>query len=411
VRKKINKRLLVKIVGILFLIIFLFYFIFNSSNIIKKSTSTFMVENGSLSYEESVDGYIIRDETVLKGNNYSNGISQIVTDKARVSKGEAVFRYYSNNEEDINNQIAELDKQIDEALQNSQNTILPAVDINNLKNEIEKVLDEMYGESEIQAINEYKKKINSYVVKKAEIAGELSPAGSYIKNLIEQRTALSNQLTIDSETISAPKPGLISYRVDGLEEVLNYNDGNFDYINTELLDSFKLDAGMSISESQEAGKIVNNYECYIACPINTDNSEVAEVGDSVILKFSDSNEVSAKIIQINEEENSRVIIFKITENVENLLDYRKVSLEIVWWKYSGWKISNAALIEKDDLTYVKRTRAGIQEEILVKVLRQNETFSIVENYSEEELVQLGYTIEEIENMPKIKLYDEIMLKR
>lgn len=409
--RKIQKNKLIKLIGIICLIIFLIYFLLNSTSIIGKSIDTFMVEEGTLSYEESAEGYIIRDEKVLKGNNYSNGISQIVTDNSRVATGKAVFRYYSNNEENLNKQIADLDKQIDEALQNSKEKVFTNMDMDNLETEIKQILEEMYAENNIQTIKEYKKRLNAYVVKKAEIAGENSPAGSYIKNLVEQRANLTNQLANDSEIITAPNPGLISYRVDGLEEVLNCNNEDFSYLTTELLNSFNLEVGTSIPESNEAGKLVNNYVCYIACPINTENSEVAEVGEKLILRFADMKEVSAEIVKINEEENKRVIIFKITENIEDLLEYRKVSLEIVWWKYSGWKISNSALIEKDDATYIKRTKAGVEEEILVKVLRQNDTYSIVENYKDEELNEMGYTLEEIQEFPKIKLYDEIKIQK
>lgn len=263
--------------GVICLIAILVYFLFNSTNLIDKSTDTFMVENGTLSYEESADGYIIRDEKILKGNNYANGLSQIITDGSRVSKGEAVFRYYSSNEDEINSQIAELDKQIDDALESNQNNILPTIDSTNLENEIKKVLSDLYEENNIQLINEYKKRLNSYVVKKAEISGENSEAGSYIRTLIEQRKNLSNQLTNNSETIVTDTAGIISYRVDGLEDILTLNNGDFSYLSKELLDSFNLNVGSAIPESKEAGKIVNNFECYIACPINTENSETAEV--------------------------------------------------------------------------------------------------------------------------------------
>jgi hypothetical protein len=145
--------------------------------------------------------------------------------------------------------------------------------------------------------------------------------------------------------------------------------------------------------------------------MSTENSEVAEIGNKVIIRLPDGTDVSAKIVAINEEGSSRVIVFKITENVESLLEYRKITIEVVWWNYSGWKISNNALIEKDDLYYVKRVRAGVEEEILVKVLRQNDTYSIVENYTEEELLELGFSAEETKEFSKIKLYDEIKVSK
>lgn len=402
---------LLKGIGSIALIAFLIYFLLNSTTLIHKSTDTFMVENGTLSYEEETEGYIIRDETILKGNNYSNGLSQIVTEGTRVSKDESVFRYYSNKEEEINKQINELDKQIDEAMKNNSEILdtFFSTDITNLENEIKESLNNIDGENSISTINEYTKKINSYIIKKSEIAGEYSPAGSYIKTLFEQRNELNKELTTNSENITAPFAGVISYRVDGLEEVLGYNNQDFGYLSSELLNGFELNVGTAIPESKESGKIVNNYECYIACPMNTENSEVAEVGDKVYLRLPNSNTVRAEIVRINEEGNSRVIIFKITDCVEELIEYRKISLDIVWWSYSGWKVSNSALIERDDLTYIKRIKAGVEQEILVKVLRQNETFSIVENYSDEELLELGFSVDEIQNFNKIKLYDEIKI--
>lgn len=356
------------------------------------------------------NGYIIRDEEVLRGENTSTGITQIVTEGTRVSSGEPAFRYYASNEEEITKQIEELDKQIDKALSEEGNAV-PSPDIANLELQIKQELDNIFGENDLQAVREYQKRINNYTVKKGEIAGSLSPEGSEVKSLVEQRTALSNQLTADSETIYAPKPGVISYKVDGLEGKITLNGEDFSYINSELLDGLKLNVCSSIPESKEAGKIINNYNCYIACPMNTVNSEVAEVGDKVTLRLPDSSEVNAEIVKINEEKDKRIIIFKIKEKVESLIEYRKISLEVIWWKYSGWKVSNSALIEKNDLTYIVRNRAGVKEEILVKVLRQNDTYSIVENYSEDELLNLGFSQDEIVEFPKIKLYDEIVVPK
>lgn len=406
--QKIQKRRLFKLIGVICLAVFLIYFLLNSTNLIGKNTDTFLVEEGTLSYEEETEGYVIREETVLKGTNSSNGISQILSEGARASVGENVFRYYSSNEEEINNQIEELDNKIDEALQNSQDQI-SSIDITSLETEIKKVLDKLYKATSTQEINEYQKKLNSYAIKKAEIAGDLSPAGSYIKDLINQRKELSNKLNSDSETIQTDVAGTVSYRVDGLEDVLTINNGDFSYLTLELLDGFNLSVGVSVPESQENGKIVNNYFCYIAAPMNTENAEVANVGDKVTLKLSDGSEVSAEISYIVQDGKNRILVFKVTRDVEELIEYRKISFEVVWWSYSGWKISNSAIIEENDLSYVNAYKSGVQEKVLVKVLRQNDTYSIVENYTKDELINLGYTLEEIQNMSQIKLYDQIMV--
>ena len=62
-------------------------------------------------------GYIIRDEVVVKGNQYKNGMEQIKSEGEKVAKNENVFRYYSKNEENLKKQIAELDNKIQETMQ------------------------------------------------------------------------------------------------------------------------------------------------------------------------------------------------------------------------------------------------------------------------------------------------------
>ncbi|MFR7634980.1 MAG: hypothetical protein ACLU07_04895 [Lachnospirales bacterium] len=58
---------------------------------------------------------------------------------------------------------------------------LPASDLKILENQIEEKLDSIYNVNDLEIIKENKKDINTYITKKAKIAGEKSPAGSYLK--------------------------------------------------------------------------------------------------------------------------------------------------------------------------------------------------------------------------------------
>lgn len=52
------------------------YLIYNTVRLIMRPTDTFVVEQGNLDLSESVDAYVIRDEVVLQGNNYMNGMEK-----------------------------------------------------------------------------------------------------------------------------------------------------------------------------------------------------------------------------------------------------------------------------------------------------------------------------------------------
>lgn len=402
-RKGLGIRILITIIFMIFLIVL----VTNSTKILKNTADVFIVADGSLSFEEPVEGYVIRDELILQGENYKNGMVQILSDGERAAKDQAVFRYYSNSEENILDKMANLDVQINELIESSSLNSLLSSDIASIENQIEDTIDSMYDLNYLQKIQENKNKIETNMSKKAKITGFASPSDSYVRILAEQRRNLENELSAGSEIISAPTSGLASYRVDGLEEILKVD--NFDYLTSELLNGFDLKVGASIPLSSEKGKIVNNFECYIATSMNTEKAMTVKVGEKATLRLSNSDEIKAEIVYIKEEENNRIIVFKIRDDVSNLLEYRKISFDIIWWKYTGLKVSNSSLLEEDDNIYVERNRAGYTEKILVKVLRQNDTYSVVENYTDEELRELGYTEKEIEDANKIKLYDEIIL--
>lgn len=399
----------VSVIKILITIIFMIFFIVlvtNSTHILKNQLDFSIVTKGSLYYEETTEGYVLRDEIVLQGENYKNGMVQILSDGERAAKGEKVFRYYSNSEENILKEIEKLDEEINELIDSTNLNVLIS-DVNSIEEQIEATVDDMYNLNYLQEISENKNKIDAYISKKTQITGNASPEDSYVKTLTNRRNELEKELDNGSEIVTAPISGLTSYRVDGLEEILKVDD--FSYLSKELLDSFELKVGATVPLSNEKGKIVNNFKCYIATPISTEKAMSASVGDQVTLRLSTSDEVSAEIVYIKEENESRIIVFEFDEKVDKLLEFRKISFDIVWWKYTGLKVSNSALIEENDQTYVERSKAGYTEKVLVKVLRQNDTYSIVENYDDDELRELGYTEEEISEMETIDVYDEIVL--
>lgn len=77
---------------------------------------------------------------------------------------------------------------------------------------------------------------------------------------------------------------------------------------------------------------------------------------------------------------------------------------------AGLKVPNSAICYENDLACIVRDRAGYLEKIYVKVLKQNDKYSIVSNYSSNELEELGYDSNFISNKNSISLYDEIVVK-
>lgn len=402
--KKI-KMLLLKIIIILIAILIIAYIIFEVGNLLLQPTDIVTVENGKISSETSTEGYIIREETVLKGENYKNGMSQIKAEGEKISVNENAFRYYTKDEESLNNKIKELDNKIAEA-QSEENNIFSS-DVKVIENEIENKINQMNNVRDAQKLQEYKGEIEELIKKKTKIIGELSPTGSYMKNLIQKRSEYEKQLNSGSEYMKAQNSGVVSYKVDGLEEKLNVN--SLDNITEEFLNKLNLKTGQIIPSSNESGKIVNNYYCYIATVIKNNDTQKLEEGKYVKIRLTNGDEISAKVEKLKPDNDKYIAILKITKDVEELIEYRKINFDIIYWSYSGLKVPNTSLMEENGLKYVVRVRAGYKDKILVKVNKSNETYSIIEDYSTDELKELGWTSNEIVNNKSIGIYDEIMV--
>ena len=245
--KKFEKRHIIYIIFAV-IVIYIFYSIFL---LVRKPTDTVTINSGVVTLEESATGYIIREEQVLKGNNYKNGLTAIVSEGERAAKGQTIFRYSSGQEDEIKAKIEEVNSKLQDALA-KQTVITPTTDIKNLEKQIDEKTQNLRNLTDIHTITEYKKEIEELASKKAKIVGALSQSGAYIQELTKQKEQYEAQLISDSEYITAPVSGVVSYRVDGLEDALSTND--LSNLTEEKLENLGLKTGKIISTSQEARK-------------------------------------------------------------------------------------------------------------------------------------------------------------
>lgn len=374
--------------------------------LVSRSSETYIVRQGALTQEDEAVGYIIRDEKVEKGEDYENGIYEIATENQRVAVGDSIFRYYSDSEKKLTEQVEEINKQIQEILE--QENEVTSADIKAIESQIEEKIEHIKTINNYQEIVEDKKNIDELISKKINFIGDVAE-NKDIKKLVKDRKALEENLKSGSKYQKAQMSGIVSYRVDGLEETLTPD--KFNDINEKLLNSLDIKTGEIISTSDECGKVIDNFKCYIAVTLNSKQAMEAKVNDSLKLRIS-NEETKAKIVQINEENNNkRTIIFQINKMTEDLIKHRKVLVDVIWWNDSGLKVPNSTLTKEKNLYYVVRNKAGVQNKILVKIIKQTENYSIIDSYTDQELQELGFSQQEIKNYKKITNYDEIEIKK
>jgi len=255
--------------------------------------------------------FIIRDETIVNKQESDLEIIEIKSEGAKVAKGEEIFRHKIANETEISTQIEDLNNKIQEALEGEKN-IFPG-DIKALDTQVDKILVNTMNTNNIQTILENKKDITNYLTKKAKIAGELSPSGSYINGLIAEKTKLENQLSSESNNEVAPTSGVVSYRVDGLETELNAS--KISDLTIGYLEGLNLKTGQIISKNSTHGKVLNSFECYIAVVKKIDEKHEIKVGEKITLKTATDKTLNTwftGLTAVSGRENNCIIKVKIS---------------------------------------------------------------------------------------------------
>ncbi len=401
------KRIIAIIIGICTIAYMLYAVIL----LIINPTDIYVITKGELFEDDENVGYIIRNEQVIKDNNNSNGIYTIATEGQKVAKDEIVFRYYKDSEKEITEEMKKIDYQIQELLENENNSIQSSADIKVIENQIEEKLIKLNTLSNYQEIKEYKDNIDSLISKKINYLGEIVQ-NQEIKELIKKRKENEKQLTNGVQYQKASMSGIVSYRVDGLEDKLTMD--NFDEMTDTFLEQLNLKTGQIISSNNDCGKIIDNFKYYIAVVVNSKQADEAKVGDKVTLKISNVEEQQAEIVKINENDGNRTIIFQVNKMSENVITYRKVAVDIIWWKKTGYKVLKQAIkteeVNGNEVNYIIINNSGIPTRTYIKIEKQNDSFAIISSYDSSELKKLGFSDEEIKNNKNISNYDEIIIK-
>lgn len=414
--KKKNNNVIFVFLSLIIIVVILL--IINIVKLFIKPVETTLVKNGELTKYEEVIGYIIRDETVIDTSTYTGIMQPEIDDATRVRAGEVIATYVSKSEESLIKKIEELNVKIQEAME-SQQTIYSS-DAKALDANIQiQIYDNIKNNTNINVIKDSKRKLNNDIKKKAQIVGELSPVGSKLKELIEERTNYEKEINDAKQELLSSKAGLISYRVDGYENILTSE--NISDLTSEKLSKLKLNTNQIIPQENSQIKIIDNFEAYIVMFMNSPESKEAKLNDKLYLRFENTGDdlVPATVEYISEEENGRLFTLKIETNTEELSKYRKINLDVVWWSYTGLKLhknfihqldvvnKNGEVVTTLDSVLIKKVSSN--DVAYVKILKEFGDYVIVDNYTDDEYIQIGFTEEDIENFVTLKMYNEVVI--
>lgn len=406
-KKKIknrNKTIILTLIFVILMFVILMFGIFKLYEHFFKSQLTYIIVNGYVEKTSDTQGIAIKKETILDIDKTNVTVPIIEQDK-RTAKGEIVAIYKTKKYEDYLLKIEEMDKEIQTVIKD-----LPTVYSNEvvyIDNQISVLSKEINGINSYIKMQEYKNKIDNLLYKKIITLGEISPAGSKIKELVESRKKFEEDSKISSDSLRSTAAGLVTYKTDGLENevnidnILNYSDKEIE----KIIEKYSQN-----TENNYGIKIIDNYMAYIIIkePIGLNDSYIKE-GKEYTLKLIDKENINitGSLIKNIKNETNNYCIFKIKNGIENIIDSRTINLEVIWTKTKGMAILTEA-IRKDTseaYDYITIIKGGQYIKIPIEIKISSDSICIIENISQERRKELNIT-----NTDNFSLYDQVVIQ-
>lgn len=356
----------------------------------------------SAEYYEAVDGLkitatLIRDEEAVV--NPSGGVLHFLTeDGTRVSKGGVIANIYGDENssvlmsewDSVSKKIADM-----EELQNFNN--VQASDLNLANTKVSDAFNTLLREGaagNYDTAADNAATLISAVNRRQIITGEQTDFSAQLTTLRERLQQLNSQLPTAVGRLTANRSGYFVSATDGYESVLNSTV--LEQISPEFLNT--------LAKVQEnagtVGKIVSDFEWYIAAKVSINDSLKYKVGDTLeirtTLKSMPVLNATVKQINLSKAGEQAVVIFSCNQLSSELAMMRTGTMTVVHHVYKGLRLPKRALRVVDGKTGVYVRSGMTLKFVTVKVIYQTDDMIICEQQQSDATV--------------LRLYDEVVVK-
>ena len=360
------------------------------------------ITTASAEYYETVDGLtvtgvIIRNEKTITSD--SGGTLHFVTqDGSRVSKGGVVADIYESANASVTvNRIAELQKSIHDIEEMQNYNDVQAADLSLANIKVKNALNALVRGTANGNFGDAAKvssELLSSLNRRQLITGEQTDFSAQIAALKAELQSLEASLPATIGKIKAENSGYFVSASDGYETVLSGVD--LSAVTPEFLDTM---APENVPDNA-IGKIVSDYEWYIAAKVSINESLKYKEGDTLTVKTSlkSTPELSVKVktINISQSSDHAVVVLSCQQMNSELATMRTGIITLVSKTYSGLRIPRKSLRVVDGQTGVYVLSGITLKFVIVEVIFNEDDYIVCR--------------QEKSNNSVLRLYDEVVVK-
>lgn len=296
--------------------------------------------------------YIVRDETIFTAPSAGIFYSSI-PEGERVSKGTVISTVYPGhmNGEDVR-KLATLDKQINYFKEIQSQSILYSADATSVESAVSGKMYEISDlakENDISRIRENKSDINNLR------RGEDISVSDKITALESEKVIVESGMTSGKMEIISNRSGVFSSYYDGLEDKLlprNCEIYDAEYIRSLKPEPKKTQNASSVVPGDIVCKVMNNHDWYVLGIVESESSVLLKEYKKAVVRLSDITNVGyeGEIVFVTEPDinGECVFLIRVPMYAEMAFSYRNIDAEIIFEKYSGYKIPTEAIHTGDE---------------------------------------------------------------
>lgn len=392
-----------KYVKVIIIIVAAFY-LYCIASYFKGAPAGEIVKEGYMEQKIESVGVLVRSEALFT-SDFDATLENVVLENETVSRGQRVATLYRGEvAPDIQAQLEAVNANIAELEQSPLGADVMGSDSSKIDSQISGRVDEIIFASYNKNYDKVKELYSSVIKlseKKQALAGNEDKDGSTLENLKAQKKEIESKINLEKTELYAPSQGIYSSKIDGFESLINPSMlKDISVSDVEKLVKTDTHKSLNIKAGSPAAKIITDFDWYVALPVTVDDAEKLDIGEAVSLRFPDlcENVVSGTVSNVIIEKKSAAIVVVSNKYVDGIYGARVTDVEVVAKKFSGLKVPNSAIFEKDGKKLVYINLGGVAKLIEVDVLTGNEDYSIVSQKSSTE-------------GSRLKVYDEVLTKQ
>ena len=318
------------------------------------------VTTGAVEHTIGAKALIVRDEDIITASSGGELVTQI-TEGSRVAKGQELAIVVPEEMKSTVTDLRNVQSQISDVQQElilAGNVAEADVIYRNYNKNLSVILDSVRFDAmsgNLNNMSSYGSSVNVILDEREDEMSRIDFDDERITVLRSDEKIYEAQVEKYASRINAHRPGIVSFRLDGKEDLLDYQtflqmpaSEIKSYINSSV---GAISSDLSVEADSAVCRIAQNESQYLTVYLSSNDAAASDFALGTLHDINVRTEGisidNCKVVRCEKDNSGMLITFETSRYVEDLLDLRTVDIEIVITETDGMRVSVSSLVNAD----------------------------------------------------------------